>query len=294
MSVPPPDHQRSQHPLEREPRPASPPPSGSSGGRQRVTLIIPSVRPVVTYIILAINISIFILRAFSPALDLSLLQFGANNQIDVLFNGEAYRLVTSMFLHASIHGPEGTYILQNALHLIFNCSIIYYAGTSLERLFGHGRYLSVYLLGGVTGSILSVILGGPNAYSVGASGAVFAILGAEFIYLYHHRRLLGAGGRERMKSLIILALINLAFGFFTGLSEGGLRIDNAAHLGGLVGGLILAWFISPIYIPRPDPKRPNVLVADDINPLRMKIWVLSVYGAALLMILLIARQSLAI
>lgn len=273
-----------RHPLENSPvRPAAAAPRG-----QQVQLVIPSNRPLVTYVLLAINILVFAVRAFSPTLDQNFAVFGANNQTLVLVDGEFYRLLTSMFLHASIYDGLGGLVLGNSLHLIFNCYLIYTAGANLERLVGSVRYLIIYLLGGLAGSILSILLGGPDAYSVGASGAVFAIIGAEFVFLYRHRRLLGAQGRMQMRSLAIFALINFAFGALS--SFGAMRVDNWAHLGGLAGGVVLGALIAPYFLPHTDPARPGVLVADDINPLRERLWMVSLYVAVMLVVLIVARQ----
>ncbi len=166
-------------------------------------LHIPSVRPTVTYALIAINVLIFVIRALSPQLDEQILLWGANNPVAVLQNGEVYRLFTSMFLHASIFDAAGGYALANSLHLIFNMYILYVIGIQVERLFGHVRFTLIYLLGGLAGSVLSAVLSSGNVYSVGASGAVFAIMAAQFVYLYQHRKLLGARGRAQMQSLIM-------------------------------------------------------------------------------------------
>ena len=194
-----------------------------------------------------------------------------------------------MFLHASIYGPLGNIALENSLHLIFNCYILYQVGTSVERLFGHVRFGLVYLLGGLAGSIASAVLGDPRTYSVGASGAVFAVLGAELVYLYQHRKLLGVRGRAQIRSVIMFMFINFAFGALTGLGATAIRVDNWAHLGGAIGGAALAWFIAPLYIVRRHPERPNALLGEDINPLKNRYWAVSLFGAALLLVLIAAR-----
>lgn len=284
----PPPERRKQHPLERDPVAPTPPPNGQPP-RQQVILHIPSVRPTVTYAIIAVNVLVFLIRLISPEIDDQLLLWGANHGPDVVANGEVYRLLTSMFLHASIHGFRGTFVFANSLHIIFNMYILYVIGTQVERLFGHFRFAAVYLLGGLAGSVLSAVLGG-DSYSVGASGAVFAIIGAQFVYLYQHRKLLGMRGRAQMRSLVYLAVINLFFGALTGVAGAGILVDNWAHLGGLIGGLVLAFAIGPIYIVRSHPEHPNELLGDDINPLKNRYWVLSVYVIALMAILIVARS----
>ena len=288
----PPPEKRRVHPLEdTPPAPQSDPGSPAPQQRHPVTLHIPSVRPTVTYALLAINIVVFVVRALSPDLDTELFAWGANHQPDVLANGEYYRLFTSMFLHASIYDGLGRFVFQNSLHLIFNCYVLYQIGTSLERLFGHVRFGLIYILGGLAGSIASIVLGDPRSYSVGASGAVFAVLGAELVYLYQHRKLLGVRGRAQMQSVIVFMIINFAFGALSSLG-GGMRVDNWAHLGGVLGGALLAWFIGPIFIVRRHPEHPNALLGEDINPLKGKYWAVSLFGAGLLLVLIVARYFL--
>lgn len=285
MQPNPPPEKRT-HPLEVRPIPPAPQPP-----RQEVKLRIPSVTPRVTYVIVAVNIMVFLLRAFSRSLDADLLDWGANGAREVLQGGEYYRLLTSMFLHASIHTPFGGYALPNSLHLIFNAYVIYGVGTYIERMFGHTRFALIYFLGGLAGSVASVVvstlLGNLDMYSVGASGAVFALIGAEFIYLYYHRKLFSSYARARMQNLISFGVINLLFGFASSLGVTQMRVDNWAHIGGLAGGLILAWFISPIFLLRRHPDAPGDLLAEDSNPLRRKTWVLSAYIAGLLALLIL-------
>ncbi len=278
---------RKQHPLE---RPPAPPPSASGANqppRQRVNLRIPSVKPTATYTLIAINVLIFLIRATSPQVDNDIFLWGAAHPPDVLLNGEYYRLLTAMFLHAGIFDARGNYALAGAMHIFFNMYILYAVGRSLEQLFGHARFLIIYLLGGLTGSVLSILLNGANVYSVGASGAVFAIIGAEFIYLYHHRKLMGAAGRARRQSLIIFGVMNLAIGFLSIVPGSLMRVDNWAHIGGLAGGLILAWFISPILDLRAHPDHPGELLGEDINPLGKRYWIVSVYASILVVMVFI-------
>jgi len=287
----PPPERRKTHPLEREPvRPPAAP--DGQPPRQQVILHIPSVRPLVTYTLIFINVVIFLIRATSPRLDEQILVWGANNSTAVLVNGEIYRLLSSMFLHASIFANQfGAYALENSAHLIFNMYALYIIGRQVERLFGHVRFGLIYLLGGLGGSVLSVALSGPNSYSVGASGAVFAIFAAEFIYLYQHRKLLGPRGRAQMQNLIFLAVVEFLIGGLTGFGGAAVQIDNWAHLGGMIGGLALTWMIGPIYIVRRHPEHPNELLGEDINPLKNRYWVLSVYVVILMIILFVARSA---
>ena len=288
----PPPERRKTHPLEREPARPPAPPDGQPppAPRQQVILHIPTVKPNITYAIIALNVLVFLVRLSSRQLDQQIFLWGANNPVDVLQNGEVYRLLSSMFLHASIFNGRGGYALENSLHLIFNMYILYAIGRQVEQLFGHVRFGLIYLLGGLGGSVLSAALSGGSSYSVGASGAVFAVIGAQFVYLFQHRRLLGARGRAQMQSLIFLAVINLFFGALTGLGGSAVLVDNWAHLGGVLGGLALAWGIGPIFILRRHPEQTNELLAEDINPLKNRYWVLTFYIFALMLILVVARS----
>lgn len=279
-----------RHPLEQQPPPSDPKP------RPRVNLRIPSVQPYATYVLIAINVLIFLARAVSPSLDEQIFLWGSNHTPDVFRGGEYYRLFTAMFLHAGIYYGIGNQVaLGMSFHLISNMYILYAVGTSLERLFGHARFLIVYLLGGMGGSVLSILLGGPEVYSVGASGAVFAIVGAEFVFLWHHRKLFGEAGAVRRRSLIIFGVMNLFAGIASSLPGSSVNIDNWGHLGGLVGGVALAWFISPILNLRRHPDNPDDIQGDDINPLKRNVWVISIYVTVLLVLIfigvLLAQQN---
>ncbi len=143
---------------------------------------------------------------------------------EALAAGEAWRLVTPVFLHA------------NLLHIAVNMYSLYALGPAVERFFGRGRFLAVYLLAGISGVLLSLVMS-PNP-SVGASGAIFGLLGALAAFLYLHRATFGQLGAMQLRQLVFVALINLGLG----LSPG---IDNWGHVGGLLAGAGLAWFIGP-------------------------------------------------
>ena len=147
----------------------------------------------------------------------TLINFGAN--LDTLTKGgEYYRLFTCMFLHIGIW------------HLLCNMYSLYVIGKEVEGLFGKWKYLVIYILSGICGSILSLAFS-HNTVSAGASGAIFGLLGALLYFGYYYRTYLGA----TIKSTVLpVVIFNLILGF---LSSG---IDNAAHIGGLVAGILLA------------------------------------------------------
>ncbi|PJF41185.1 MAG: rhomboid family intramembrane serine protease [Chloroflexi bacterium] len=255
----------------------------------QIRLHFRTVQPTVTHALIAINVAIFLLRALSPEIDRTILEFGINRPAAILRDNEYYRLLTSMFLHAGVFDIFGNYDFRGSFHIVFNMWMLYIFGRNLEALFGHKRFFIIYLLGGLGGSVLSAALNGIDEFgSIGASGAVFAIIGAEGVYLYHHRRLFGERGRARLRALMMWGAINFVFGFAASAGLGNIRIDNFGHLGGLIGGVVLTWFLAPIFVPRPDPDREGIYIAEDTNPYVGKYPILSAYSAALLAILFVA------
>ena len=179
-------------------------------------------QPIVTYIIMAICIILFILMELSGGSTNSqtLLKYGAN--LDVLVkNGEYYRLFTCIFLHIGI------------MHLLCNMYSLYIIGREVENLFGKIKYIIIFILSGIFGSIMSLAFT-HNTISAGASGAIFGLLGALLYFGMHYRTYLGEAIK---RSIIPIIVINLIIGFF---AEG---IDLAAHIGGLVGGVLVAMMV---------------------------------------------------
>lgn len=179
-------------------------------------------QPIVTYIIMAICIILFILMELSGGSTNSqtLLKYGAN--LDMLVkNGEYYRLFTCIFLHIGI------------MHLLCNMYSLYIIGREVENLFGKIKYIIIFILSGIFGSIMSLAFT-HNTISAGASGAIFGLLGALLYFGMHYRTYLGEAIK---RSIIPIIVVNLIIGFF---AEG---IDLAAHIGGLVGGILLAMMV---------------------------------------------------
>lgn len=185
---------------------------------KRVEKIFSIKEPIITYLIIAICIALFIgMYIFGNGSNntMTLIKFGGN-AIALTKRGEYYRLLTSVFLHAGI------------LHLLCNLYSLYVIGPQAESFYGKIKYLFIFLFSGISGSLLSTALSGTNTISIGASGAIFGLLGAILYFGYHYRVYLG----NVLKSQIIpLIILNLIIGFsFTG-------IDNLAHIGGLIGGV---------------------------------------------------------
>ena len=191
-------------------------------GNARVAKVVTPVggeiveKPYVTYALIAINIVVFLLQ-FSIGIDESSTQYGMW-PAGIAMNGSYWTLMTAAFMHAS------------PLHLAFNMYILYVMGVTLERIFGHTRFVVLYLLAALGGSVASYWFSDLRTVSVGASGAVFGLMGA---FIVAGRRL-----RFDITQVLILLGINLAFGFI------GQGIDWRAHLGGMaVGALVAAIFV---------------------------------------------------
>lgn len=175
--------------------------------------------PYVTYAILGINIVVWLCMSligaiFGLNLNYQLLYFGAKVN-ELIVQGEYWRLFTAMFLHIGL------------MHLFFNSYALFIYGPTVEKLYGKIRFLSVYILSGLIGSLLSYLFS-PNP-AAGASGAIFGLMGS-LLYFRQRKRhvfqqIFGAG-------LFIIIGINLMYGF---IQPG---IDNWGHIGGLIGGFL--------------------------------------------------------
>ena len=130
-------------------------------------------------------------------------------------HGQLYRLITCGFLHASI------------IHLAFNMYSLNIIGTQIESFIGKKKYILVYFISLLTGSLLSCAIN--NSWSVGASGTIFGLIGSLIYFGYHYRLYLGSVIKTQ---IIPLLLLNLAIGFIIP------NIDVSAHIGGLVGGIL--------------------------------------------------------
>ena len=134
-------------------------------------------KPIITYAIIAICVLLFIMMYIFGNGTNDLIKYGANYDI-LTRNGEYYRLFTCMFLHIGIW------------HLACNMYSLYVIGREVESLFGKWKYLIIYILSGICGSVLSLAFS-HNSVSAGASGAIFGLLGALLYFGYHYRTYLG-------------------------------------------------------------------------------------------------------
>ena len=218
------------------PPPPSPP--------QPVSISMPASVPRVAYTIMGITVVVYLLQMltqFTLGYDLPI-GIGAKAN-EAIRAGQLWRFFTPMLLHGSL------------IHIGFNMYALNAFGTGLERRYGHGRFLLLYILGGFAGAVFSFLFS--PAYSIGASGAIFGLIGAEGIFLFQNRKLFGSRARGALNNVIFVVAINL----FLGLQPG---IDNWGHIGGLLGGLIFAWFAGPHW--EVQGLAPNLQVVDQREP----------------------------
>jgi rhomboid protease GluP len=211
---------------------------------QPVRVEMPEHRPVFTNTILVITIFVFLLQMSGDILreagiwekcpyflihpaylnDLPAC-YGMKVNIYIAALGEWWRLFTPMLLHGGL------------LHVGFNMYALYILGGSLERFYGHWQFLTLYIVSGFAGTVASFAF--TDASSLGASTAVFGLIGAQGVFAYKNQKVFGPLARQALRNIITLALFNL----FIGYSNPG--IDNWGHIGGLVGGVAVAWFGGP-------------------------------------------------
>lgn len=183
---------------------------------QKIDRLFARKIPFITYIIIALCIIMFVITRGGYDIQ-TLIKYGAN--LDVLTKyGEYYRLVTSMFLHIGI------------FHILCNMYALYVIGPQVEGFYGKWKYLIIYFVSGICGSIMSMSFN-LNTISVGASGAIFGLFGALLYFANNYRGYIGSVIKSQIVPVIV---INLFLGFMiTG-------VDIWAHIGGLVGGIITA------------------------------------------------------
>lgn len=196
----------------------------------RPSVPIPLNKPIFTYVLLVAIALVWILTELAGGSTNSevLIRFGANVG-PLILDGQTWRLFTSMFLHVGF------------AHLAFNAYALLIFGFEMERIYGPDRYIVIYILAGLFGSLASFAWRGPTVFSAGASGAIFGIIGMNLAFFLLHRQTFGDFGRSRVTSTLIIIGINIVFGLTVP------RIDNMAHFGGLVAGFALGYALAPRY-----------------------------------------------
>jgi rhomboid protease GluP len=197
-----------------------------------VRISMPNSIPYVTYTIIGLTTAVYILQVVSvwlfgyanDAAQMDWLELYGSKINEFIRAGELWRFLTPILLHASIP------------HILFNMYALVIFGPTLERYFGRWRFLLLYILGGFTGNVMSFLLS--SGYSVGASTAIFGLIGAEGVFLFQNRQLFGGHFRSAIGNIVFIVVVNLLLDLTPG-------IDIWGHIGGLFGGLIFTWFAGP-------------------------------------------------
>ena len=188
-------------------------------------------RPIVTTALIVINVAVFlamIASGISPVAPTAeqVFRWGATYG-PITVQGQWWRLFTACFLHFGI------------IHIGFNMWVLYQVGYFTERLYGGARYLAVYLLAGIGGNLVGLVLH-PNVVAAGASGAIFGVYGGLLAFLLRRR---GIVNPQAAKAVSRSVFIFLAYNLFYGLADR--HTDLTAHIGGLATGFLAGLLLAP-------------------------------------------------
>lgn len=184
----------------------------------RMEKLFKSKVPYVTYFLILVNIIFFIVPVLfgTSAYNSIIEQYCIHGPS--IRSGQYYRLFTGIILHGSL------------MHLFFNCYSLYVIGSQIESFMGRVKYFIIYWFSGLIGALFSISFAN-DVGSIGASGAIFGLMGALLYFGYYYRVYLGNVVKSQILPIICL---NLAIGFFTP------GIDNFAHIGGLIAGFLMS------------------------------------------------------
>ena len=178
---------------------------------------------IVTYVIIGLLVLIYLLGLFTNNQDNFINMFAVYGPFIRKYH-EYYRLLTGTLLHGGL------------FHLLSNCYALYIIGSQIESFYGKSKYLIIYLFSAITGSLLSITLS--NNASIGASGAIFGLMGALLYFGYYYRVYIGSTWKQRILPVIVLNLV-------IGLIVPG--IDYFAHIGGLIRGVLISMAVGLKY-----------------------------------------------
>jgi len=256
-----------QHPNDVYDPAGSQPQAATPAGR--VTVSLPTSTPWVTYTIIGITVVVYLLQVASDMfigpspIGINWLEYLGAKFNDFIRAGQLWRFFTPMLLHGSL------------LHIGFNMYALYAFGIGLEQRLGRRRFFLLYVLSGFAGNVMSFLF--TSGYSIGASGAIFGLIGAEGVFLYQNRKLFGTQAMKAMQNVIFVVAFNLILGLQP-------HIDNWGHIGGLTGGLIFSWFAGPLW--RVEGITPALRLVDEREPRDIGI------GVSLVVILFCALAAI--
>jgi len=197
----------------------------------------------VSFTIIAITAGIFVIGLMSPEAERWLFQTFAQANF-LVAAGEWWRIFTAALLHGGM------------MHVLFNMYALYLFGPRLEQQVGSPAFAALYVATAGTGGMVSYLFGDTGQVSIGASGAIFGLLGAWMFVAWKMRGT--PGGRSMFNQLGVLLAINLALPLFVG------GIDWRAHLGGLAGGILIAWLWSLLAVGKPNARMIRTAVAASV------------------------------
>lgn len=219
-----PNSPRRLHPLERKPD-YDPYAEMEAPPRPRPSFMQLVRQSPVTWALIAVNCVVFLLGALVPGLDRQLVTWGANQGQAIWGEGQAWRLLTSTFLHGGL------------IHLAFNMLTLQNIGAAIERFYRTGRLLALYFASGLGGALLSALLNDPRSLSVGASGAVLGLVAADLAMVMRVRYLSPQHFDRQLRGSALYLAMLIGIGFLPGSI-----IDNWGHIGGLVTGALLSGY----------------------------------------------------
>jgi rhomboid protease GluP len=218
-----------------EEKPASLPDREPAPAPQQIRIQMPALPIIVTYGLIGITVFVYILQLLSDAFfGYAIYQIGWLEYFGARINsairaGDVWRFITPVFLHGSL------------AHIFFNMYALLSIGGLLEKHYGYVRFIALYFLAAFSGNVFSFLFTGENGYSIGASTAVFGLIGAQLVFFYQNRQLFGSYAKQAISNTLFIIAINL----FIGLVP---NIDIWGHVGGLLGGAMFAWFASPRWV----------------------------------------------
>jgi len=209
-----------QPPLENQPAP-------EPNAQARKALALPLNQPVVTYVLMGI-IALFYIgqMLFTQFLGFDLLAALLSKSQNAILAGQFWRFITPVLLHGSI------------LHVGLNLYALWILGRQLEGIYGHGRFLVLFLVAGFGGNVLSFVLSRYN--SLGSSTAIFGLLAAEFLLILQNKQFFGPRALLMLNNLVFIFFLNIAIGLTPGSN-----IYNFGHLGGVIAGGLFAFLAGP-------------------------------------------------
>lgn len=184
-------------------------------------------KPIVTYVLMGLIALFFIAQMLSTQfLGLDLPAALLSKSRSAILAGQLWRLITPVLLHGSI------------LHVGLNLYAFWILGRQLEGIYGHWRFLTLFLIAGFGGNVLSFVLSPYN--SLGSSTGIFGLLAAEALLILQNKQFFGARARPMLSNLAFIFFLNIAIGLAPGSN-----IDNFGHLGGAIAGALFAFLAGP-------------------------------------------------